>query len=404
MTRPGAPMLVNALNRGGRAVKPLLSLDADTLIAAAKRKTRLEDLGDPGFREPLDRLVGSLDREAHLSLFGRIAARKDLGRLLASRLRMVDDRRLHPQIADEEVRRPLIITGFPRTGTTILHAILAQDPRHRVPLTWETMYPSPPPRRVNYHRDRRIGISAGQLSLMNRLSPDFKRIHPIGAQLPQECLVLSSIGFESYQFQTMYNVPSYQKWLDEQDLRRSYEGHKFFLQNLQWRCPGDRWVLKAPAHVFGFDALFATYPDAGVVMTHRAPGEVIGSLCSLTAVLRGAFSEQVDRLGVGREMTERFAEGMRLALEARDSGRVPADRFLDVDYRELVRDPLAAVRKIYTHFGIDWCPEAAERMTEFLARNPKDKHGKHSYALEQFGLDREQEEERYRSYAERFDL
>ena len=397
-------MLVNALNRGGRAVKPLLSLDADVLIAAARRKTGLEDFGGLEFRTPLKHLVASLDHEAHLSMFGRIAARKDIVRLLASRLRMVDDRRIHPEIAAEEVRRPLIITGFPRTGTTILHAILAQDPRHRVPLTWETMYPSPPPRRANYHRDRRIGLSAGQLSLMNGLAPAFKRIHPIGAQLPQECLVLSSISFESYQFQTMYDVPSYQAWLDEQDLRRSYEGHKFFLQNLQWRCPGDRWVLKAPAHVFGLNALFATYPDAGVVMTHRAPSEVIGSLCSLTAVLRGAFSERVDRAAVGREMTERFAQGMHLALEARDAGRVPADRFLDVDYRELVRDPLATVEKIYSHFGIEWCPKAAEKMSTFLARNPKDKHGKHSYTLEQFGLDRAQEEERYRTYAERFDL
>jgi len=397
-------MLVNALNRGGRAVKPLLTLDPDRLVAAAMRKTRLEDFGGDEFREPLDRLVKSLDQEAQLSLFGRIVARKDLGRLLASRLRMVEDRRRHPEISAEKVLRPLIITGFPRTGTTILHAILAQDQRHRFPLTWETMYPSPPPRRANYHRDRRIGLSAGQLSLMNRLSPEFKRIHPIGAQLPQECLVLSSIGFESYQFQTMYNVPSYQAWLDEQNLRQSYEGHKFFLQNLQWRCPGDRWVLKAPAHVFGFDALFATYPDAGVVMTHRAPGEVIASLCSLTAVLRGAFSDDVDSHAVGQEMTERFAKGMHVALEARDSGRVPADRFLDVDYRELVREPLGVVRKIYDHFGIEWCPEAAERMSDFLAQNPKDKHGKHSYTLEQFGLDRAREEERYRTYAERFDL
>lgn len=404
MTTPGAPMLVNALNRGGRAVSPFLKLDPDALIEAARRRTRLTDFGGEEFREGLLRLVDSLDREAGLTLFGRIVARKDLSRLLASRLRMVEDRRRHPEIAQEEIRRPLFITGFPRTGTTILHSILAQDQRHRVPMTWETMYPSPPPRRATYARDRRIALSAGQLALMNQLAPEFRKIHPIGAQLPQECLVLSSIEFESYQFQTMYDVPSYQAWLEEKGLRRSYEGHRFFLQNLQWRCPGDRWVLKAPAHVFGFPALFETYPDAGVVMTHRAPQEVIASLCSLTAVLRGAFSDAVDNDAVGREMSERFAEGMRMALDARDSGLVPEDRFFDADYRELVRDPFGVIRRIYDHFEIEWCPEAEERMRAFLANNPKDKHGKHSYTLEQFGLSPERETERYRTYSERFGL
>jgi hypothetical protein len=404
MTTIGAPMLVSVLNRGGRAMMPRLTLDAAALIETAERRTRLRDFGGDAFRQPLARLAQSLDQEADLTLFGRIVARKDLTRLLASRLKMVEDRRRHPEIAAEKVRRPLFITGFPRTGTTILHAILAQDPRHRVPMTWETMYPSPPPRTATYANDRRIALSGGQLGLMNQLAPDFRRIHPLGARLPQECMVMSSIEFESYQFQTMYDVPSYQAWLETQDLRRCYAGHAFFLQNLQWRCPGERWVLKAPAHVFGFGALFATYPDAGVVMTHRAPLEVIGSLCSLTSVLRGAFSDGVDDRAVGREMTERFAQGMRLALEARDSGVVPAQQFLDVDYREIVRDPLAVVRKIYERFEIDWCPEAAERMRAFLGQNPKNKHGQHSYRLEQFGLEVEEERARYSGYSERFGL
>lgn len=395
--------MVNALNRGGRALTPL-KLDAASLIETAERRTRLHDFGGDVFRAPLGRLVESLDQEAQLTLFGRIVARKDLTRLLASRLKMVEDRRRHPEIESEKVRRPLFITGFPRTGTTILHAVLAQDPRHRTPMTWETMYPSPPPRTATYARDRRIAISGGQLALMNQLAPDFRRIHPIGAQLPQECMVMSSIEFESYQFQTMYDVPSYQAWLETQDLRHSYAGHKFFLQNLQWRCPGERWVLKAPAHVFGFAALFATYPDAGVVMTHRAPTEVIGSLCSLTSVLRGAFSDGVSDFAVGREMTERFAAGMRIALETRDAGAVPAQQFLDIDYREIVRDPLGVVRRIYDRFEIDWCPEAAERMRAFLAQNPKDKHGRHSYTLDQFGLEAEEERARYSTYSERFGL
>ncbi|MEO2167925.1 MAG: sulfotransferase, partial [bacterium] len=152
MTTSGAPILVNALNRGGRALRPL-KLDAASLIETAERRTRLHDFGGDAFRAPLGRLVESLDQEAQLTFFGRIVARKDLTRLLASRLKMVEDRRRHPEIESEKVRRPLFITGFPRTGTTILHAVLAQDPRHRAPMTWETMYPSPPPRTATYACD-----------------------------------------------------------------------------------------------------------------------------------------------------------------------------------------------------------------------------------------------------------
>ncbi len=404
MTPIGSPRYVTAFNRGARVVSPFVRLDPQNLSDAARRRTRLEDFGDSTFRAPLARLVEGLNHEAGLTLLGRIAARKDMGRLLASRLRMVEDRRSHPEIAAEEINRPIVITGLPRTGTTILHAILSQDPRNRVPLTWETMYPSPPPRTLTYNSDRRIQITRRQLGWLHRLAPDFRRIHPVDAQLPQECLVLQSLTFESYQFETMYDVPSYHSWLEAEDLRHSYEGHRFFLQNLQWRCRSERWVLKAPAHLFGLPALFATYPDAGVVMTHRAPLEVVGSLASLTAVLRGAFSETVNPKRVGPEMTVRWQRGMTKALADRDAGCAPSNQFFDVDYRELVRDPIGIVHGMYRHFGIDWCSEAEARMRAFLARNPKDKHGKHIYTLEQFGLDADEERERYRAYSDRFGL
>ncbi len=404
MTPRPAPLYVTALNRGARAVSPLLRLDAQAFQDAARRQTRLEDFGDARFRAPLERVIESLELEADLTLLGRIAARKDLTRLLASRLLMAEDRRRHPEIAAGEIRRPIVITGLPRTGTTILHAILSQDPRNRVPMTWETMYPSPPPRKATYDRDRRIGVTRRQIGWLHRLAPDFRRIHPVGAQLPQECLVLHSLTFESFQFETMFDVPSYQSWLEAQDLHHSYEGHRWFLQHLQSRCAGDRWVLKAPAHLYGLPALFATYPDAGVVMTHRSPLEVVGSVASLTVVLRSAFSDSVDARAVGREMTERWARGMTKALADRDDGCAPARQFFDVDYRELVRDPIGVVRRIYSHFEIEWDALAEKHMRDFLAHNPKDKHGKHQYTLEQFGLDADGERERYRTYSERFGL
>jgi hypothetical protein len=163
-------------------------------------------------------------------------------------------------------------------------------------------------------------------------------------------------------------------------------------------------VLKAPAHLYGVEAIFAAYPDAGIILTHRNPLEVAPSLASLTVTLRRAFSDHVDPKAAAREMTARWAEGMRRALEVRDSGKFRADRFADVDYRELLADPLGIVRRIYEHFGIDLTEDTVGRMRRYLAANPKNLHGRHRYSLEAFGLDRDQEIARYAAYSERFGL
>jgi hypothetical protein len=293
---------------------------------------------------------------------------------------------------------------MPRTGTTLLHGLLAQDPVSRSPLGWETMFPSPPPQKSRYKNDKRIEIAQFQMRLLYRIIPEFRKIHPVGARLPQECLVITAPSYYSFQFQTTHHVPTYESWLEAQDLTPSYVGHKQFLQHLQWRCAGDWWVLKAPAHIFGLEALFGTYPDARVVMTHRDPLPVVASLASLTAVLRSAFSDFVDPLVVGPEMSERWGRGLMKALGDRDRGRVPAGQILDVGYRELIADPIGTVRRIYDWADMPFTDAAEKRMRAFLADHRKDKNGRHEYTLEQFGLDPEEESERYRAYSERFGL
>jgi hypothetical protein len=399
--------LTRALNSGGRVIEragvSFVHLDAPALLGEARRRTRLEDLAeDEAFREAFPRLLHSFEHEARLSLIGRIAAREDLVRLLANRLRLVEDRRRHPAIAAEEVRRPLFVTGLPRTGTTLLHGLLAQDPANRVPLHWEMIHPSPPPERARYLTDRRIDAAERQVRWFHRLQPDMRRIHAIGARLPEECLILTSHSFLSYQFQTTHHVPSYQAWLETHDLQACYGWHRRILQQLQWRCRGERWVLKAPAHLFGLPALFGAYPDAGVIFTHRDPVEVAGSLASLTTVLRSTFSDAVDPLAVGPEMTTRWASGIARALHDRDAGCAAPERFFDVRYGDLIRDPLGTVRRIYAHWDLPFTTTAEDRMRRFLADNPKDKHGRHEYSLAAFGLDGEQEQARYRAYRERF--
>ena len=398
--------LVQAINIGGRLFgrRATAGFQEKDLLEAARRQAGLNDFGDTSFLEPLRRLIESLGAEARLNPVGHLATRYNLIRLLVDRLRMEEDRKRNPGIAEKEIRRPIIITGLPRTGTTLLHNLLALDPASRVPLTWETMVPSPPPEVATYRTDRRIGLVDRQIGWFHRLIKGFNRLHPIGARLPEECLVIFSHSFLSYQFETTHRLPSYLDWLEVQDLRPAYEVHRRFLQHLQWRCPGSRWVLKAPAHMFDFEAMFSAYPEACVVMTHRNPIDVTASNASLTATLRSAFSDEVDPFEVGPECSQRWAEAIGRALHSRDRGCAPAERFLDLYYTDILADPVAAVRKVYARFDLPFPEGLKERIHEFLHQNPKDRFGKHHYSLEEFGLNLEEETRRYAIYRERFRL
>lgn len=399
-------VLVHTINRLGGIVDQatLANLEEEELIKVACRRAGHDDFGDAAFREPLRRLVSAFRTEAHLHPLGRLIARRQLTMLLVNRLQLQEYRRRHPGIIEQQIRRPVIITGLPRTGTTLLHALLALDTANRVPRTWETIYPSPPPETETYHVDRRIALVDRQLRWLHRMVRDVNRVHAIGAWLPEECLVILGHSFMSHLFVANYRLPSYLDWLESQDLRPSYEIHRKFLQHLQWRCPGNRWVLKTPAHMFDFEAMFETYPDACVVMTHRDPIEVTASNSSLTATLRCAFSDDVDPVEVGRECSRRWAEALNRALRSRDRGCVPSERFLDLYYTDLVADPLAAVERVYSHFDLPLPDGLREKIQEYIYKNPQNRFGKHRYNLHDFGLDLQEEEKRYAAYRERFRL
>jgi Sulfotransferase family len=397
---------VRATNAAGsilrRAGLPLVPLDEQSLLRAARRATRLDDLGDEGFREPFRMVLQGLEAEARLTVVGRIAARQDVLGLLENRLRLEEDGKRHPEIGVQKVERPLFIVGLPRTGSTLLHHLLAQDPGSRVAQAWEVMFPSPPPEARSYRTDPRIAKATRQLSWFDALTPDFKAIHPLGAQLALECIAIMSPTFLSPRFHTTYHVPTYQEWLERQDLGPAYRFHRRFLQQLQWRAPAKRWVLKAPAHLFAFDALLETYPDARIVQTHRDPLTVLASVASLTAVLQRAFTDELDLGEIGREVSRRWTNGLERAMRLRRSGRVAAERFHDVHYHELVRDPMAVVRRIYAHFEIPLTEAAATAMRRFLAENPKDRNGAHRYSLGTFGLEADDLVRRFKAYREYF--
>ncbi len=394
---------VNALSRlvpGGGSF--FLRLDGETLLRKACKRTGLEDYGDLPFLEPLKILLHSLEFDAQLHFVGRICAYNDILRLLCNRLQLVEDRKRHPEIADEVIRRPLFITGLPRTGTTFLHGLMNQDPLSRAPQVWEVMHPSPPPERATYDHDPRIDVTAKELRWIKLLMPDFETAHMIGPRLPQECIAVTGPSFRSYEFDSMYYVPGYRAWLDREDKGPGYEYHRLFLQHLQWRCPGTHWVLKAPSHLLALDALFRVYPDAGIVMTHRDPLKVLPSCASFTEVLRGGFTDQLDRKKLGREVKDRWEGGAALAIKFREENPVLRGRFFDVHYSELVREPISVVRRIYEHFGMRLTGEAEKAMERFLAENPMNKKGVHRYSLAEFDFDPSVERHRFQFYTDYF--
>ena len=405
---PGRPLGVRALNGAGAALRglglPLVRLDADTLLARARRRTRLDDFGDPRFRDALPRLVRALEDEARLTLIGRVVARDEIVRLLASRLQVTDVLRRNPRICDAPVERPLFILGLPRTGTSILHELLAQDPANRVPMTWEVMHPYPPPEAATYESDPRIAKVEKHLAGIDRLIPGFSSMHPMGARLPQECVAITQHEFASMVWPTTHRVPSYAAWLDGTDHGPVYAAHRRWLQYLQWKTPAQRWMLKSPGHLWTLDALLREYPDACIVQTHRDPLRVLASLVSLVCTLRSIATDDIDPHEAGAEWSVRLADGMNRAMAVRDRGLLPPAQVFDMQFREFLRDEIGMVRRIYAHFGMELSAEAEARMRRFMADNRADKHGRHTYSLALGGLDEATERARYASYQARYDV
>ncbi len=408
LAKPFRPLPIRALNALGRGLARLgvvpIPLDTASLLRAAARQAGCDDFGDDAFRPALAKLIESLERDARLTLFGRYFARRQLLELLGHRLELTDYRKRHPAIADEQIRRPLFILGLPRTGTTLLYGLLAEDPANRAPLSWEIDQPCPPAETATYENDPRIESTQARFDQVNRLAPGFQTIHPVGALMPQECIVPTASAFMSIRFQMCFDVERYDDWFLEQDMHPTYEHHRRFLQHMQFRHKGDRWILKSPGHLGPIDALFDVYPDAMVVQTHRDPIRVIPSVANLEYTMRLVSSDDVDPSRVGRQMMQVWSKLLAQGMRARERHPERESRILDLAMHEVVRDPIACIERIYAHFDLPLSDEARDRMRRYLAAHPKHEFGIHRYSLEAFGLDETSLNAAFKGYRERFEI
>jgi Sulfotransferase family len=383
----------------------LEGLDTEQLIDTARARAGLDDFDGDSFRLGLDRIVDGLEHEAGLNEVGVAITPEILLSYLTNRLQVTDWHRRHPEMGRSEITPPIVMIGMGRTGTTILHDLLAQDPANRVPRTWEVDRPCPPPETATYDTDARIAEVEATIEAANQAHPEFKSMHPSGARLAQECIRITGGEFASLIFLSQYRLPTYQRWLtNEADMAPAYRWHRRFLQLLQWRHGGDRWVLKSGAHLWALPALLAEYPDARFIQTHRDPTRVIPSISSLFATVRRTFSDDVSIAAVADEWAAPILDALDRSVSARETGLIPNDRVIDVHYEAFLADPIDAIRGIYSRWDAELSPEVESRMRAFLTDNARDKHGTHRYSFADTGLDVGSILEQSRRYREYFDV
>lgn len=377
------------------------AFDMEELLQAARDSTGLEDFGADDFREGLRVLLETYRKTSDFDEKGSRRNRRRIVSLLETRLRVQEALRRHPEIRDRRLRRPMYLTGLPRTGTSALFNLLGADPAARPLLLWEGIYPDPidglPPGRP----DPRFEALKAHYARGRERNPEFTKIHFTDADVPEECVMLLAHTFCDVQMGIEPLMEPYASWFRRQDLRRAYAYYADLLRMLDWQRPGRRWLLKSPAHLWALDVLVEMFPDACIVLTHRDPLESMASACSLTeALMRGRRSHDPRELGPA--VLEYYAASLERGLAARE--RSDAARFLDVPYTQLVSDPLAAVRRVYDHFEIDLAPSTEAAIRAHAAENPRGKHGAHEYDLARYGLTADRVRERLADYIDRFGL
>ncbi|MEE3330211.1 MAG: sulfotransferase [Myxococcota bacterium] len=383
------------------------SFDFDALHEEASRRTSgLGDFGDPIYEEALRRLLRSLDTEARLHDTGRSTLRQRIVQILENRLRAEEAFRRNPEIADEEIRSPFAIVGLARTGTTMLHRTIASDDRMFALLWWESRNPAPllEPFDSGQTVDPRILSAEAEVAAMLAAVPELAASHPFDAQGPDEEIMLMEHCFYSTNTEAFAHVPGYSNWLDEQDQRPGYEYLERLLKLLQWNkkqagSKAQRWVLKTPHHLGFMPAFFDVFPDLKVIQTHRDPVETIPSFASLVHNCRIGNTDALDPRITGDEWGGRMKRALASCMDFRESRE---DRFIDVDYEVLCKDPLSEVRRIYEFVGLEFTTEAEAAMNRWAAENTRDKRPVHEYSLETYGFTEEQIASDFARYRERF--
>lgn len=363
-----------------------MEIDADAMIATARREAKLDDLGGTEFADALDLLLREFRETSQADEAGRQLFFQMVVASLKNRLHITQAFKDHPALSALEIAGPIFVVGLPRTGTTLLQGLLAAQPGLRTPLRWETdLTPVPPAIAGKRQVKAQVRYAKATSGFANRLSPALPLAHPVGAFLPEECNPLLMSSLRALLFTTFFPSVAYHDHLYASRFAHAYAWHRRHLQVLSFGAPRATWVLKAPVHMASLGELLTAYPDARVVFTHRDPLAVLPSMCALTIALRRLVSPTPDPPAIGRELMRNLPRMFEAGHAMRERWPGTAPRFMDVRYEDLVADPARTVHAILRHFampaeGVDAAVGA------FLAEEARHPRGRHSYALADFGL------------------
>ena len=366
---------------GGHA-RDLVPIDAADLLDTATAGLGglpAGDLGDPRWQERFEALATAIDA-APMHLVGRLITKQELLRSLRARLLLTAAIDAAPEITDRPVTAPVIVTGPARSGTTILFELLALDPGLRPPTAAEALHPVPPPEAAgNPDLPEPIVLSECEQEFWADVQPEFQALHELRSDLPVECVTLTQGSFCGFHWSMIASLDS---WLPDPAVNYAYE--RQFLQALQH---GDeQWVLKTPGHLMLLPLLYAEFSDAWVVQTHRDPAKTMPSTVSTTAMIQWLRTDHVDVDGMAEVILAVFAAGLNGSIDVRASGTVPAERFVDVHFAQLMSDPVATLRAAYDQMGRDFTADHADAVLDYLAHKPKGKFGVHRYQPEDWGF------------------
>ncbi len=395
--KPGLPFsLVNKLDV---LSKKMIPIEAERVMKLAERTTGLSDWGDGGFQQRLDATVSGLN-EARLNTTGLLGARYVLNWHLGNRLRIIDFAKRHPELDDVDIERPVVITGFFRTGTTFLHNVLAADPNNRVAKAWELSYPlgrlGDPLGDVAWRRAQaKFTFGFNQAAI-----PDQGVAHHVTADSYEECFFLLENDMAVLTFWVGFAAYEYANAMLDWEMTEPYEFHKLQLKILNAQRSAKRWVLKCPWHIWNMDALMAVYPDAQIIFTHRDIAKALASHCSLSAKMASKLKRSLDLDELGRFWLDYAKIGLDRAMEARKT--IPESQLYDVRLRDMMASPMTVLEDIYSHFDLDFTEETAQALQDRIAEKPTSQEGEHEYSIEEFGLTNEQVRETLKSYNDRF--
>ncbi|MBD3730421.1 MAG: sulfotransferase [Sphingomonadales bacterium] len=394
--------ILGAGQRAGVLAEP--TLDPQALMARMAARTGLEDFGDPWFERPWAALVDALQHEARLNRIGLFLAQMQFKKVLQDRLWAQDWFARYPEIRTRPLRRPVVIVGPMRSGTTRLHRLLASDSRFAHMRSFETICPVPRPGFDDGVADARPRMVRQAMMVARLANPRTLDIHPTGPFEPEEELGLLVASMWGMKHEAQWMVPSYGRWCEAQDATPAYRYLADLLRLIGW-SQGESslrpWILKTPQHMLDLPALLAVFPDARLIFTHRDPHAVVGSAASLAWNQTMLHSDHADPHAVGREWLRKSRlqiERMRAARKA-----IPAERMIDVHYDEMDRDWRGTMERIYRFIGFDIEPARAG-LEAYVARCARLKRHPHRYSLAEFGLSAGMVQDQLGDYVRSFDI